>query len=66
MITGLKADCTLKMKDADCFKMMVGQLNPQTVSKNVTFLMTLFDPNSFTFSFYNSSWIVCFSFKKKA
>lgn len=28
---GLKADCTLKMKDEDCFKMMVGQLNPQSV-----------------------------------
>ena len=28
----IKADCTLKMKDEDCFKMMVGQLNAQTVS----------------------------------
>ncbi|XP_047122791.1 sterol carrier protein 2 [Hydra vulgaris] len=26
----LKADCTIKMTDEDCFKMMVGQLNPQT------------------------------------
>lgn len=26
----IKADCTLKMKDEDCFKMMVGQLNAQT------------------------------------
>uniref|UniRef100_A0A7M5US17 SCP2 domain-containing protein n=1 Tax=Clytia hemisphaerica TaxID=252671 RepID=A0A7M5US17_9CNID len=27
---GLKADCTIKMKDEDCFKMMIGQINPQT------------------------------------
>ena len=27
---GMKADCTIKMKDEDCFKMMVGQLNPQS------------------------------------
>ncbi|XP_065657903.1 sterol carrier protein 2 isoform X3 [Hydra vulgaris] len=26
----LKADCTIKMTDEDCFKMMIGQLNPQT------------------------------------
>ena len=27
-----KADCTITMSDADCFKLMTGKLNPQTVS----------------------------------
>ena len=26
---GLKADCTIKMKDGDCIKLLTGKLNPQ-------------------------------------
>jgi len=38
----MKADCTIKMKDDDCFKMMVGQLNPQSVSSHTTSIYSLF------------------------
>merc|ERR1719378_160772 len=26
---GMKADCTIKMKDSDCIKLLTGKLNPQ-------------------------------------